>query len=991
MPRRAGQAAWLAFGLHGLFILTARYRLSYDAYNHMFFGDHYRLDWWSLWEPRWYTGFEVQSYPPLVHQLIGLLGRLVGVDTAYALLLWLVVSLFPLGVYVFSRIFTGKTASGYAALAAAVLPSIYLTSHTFGQLPTLSATLLALFGLSALNEFLLQGDLLSGALAVALTGAIMAAHHATLLFLPWAVGGLFIHHLLNHQAGRLSLFLRLAAFGILAFLAGLLVIWPFWAWGLGQSMQAPIDHASRHNFLTDPVALLSFFLPVYGPLIFLIPFVIWKGARRSMLGLWAAFLGLFVLGLGGTTPLPRILFGQGWQWLTYDRFAFWASLTLLPFLGIAMVTVRRAGSISWRSSWVRREFTPLVLSFLALVAFAAGLQPTYLPTEPGQIDMQPVVNFLAKGDRSHWRYVTFGMGDQLAYLSRLTQATTIDGSYHTARTLPELRSSGIGQIDTAFWYSKGLPALDPILQKSGERGVRWGFVLFKAYDPVLKRNGWVRQTTLSNGVQVWENPSAVLAAPVQPPHENPLAEFSWGLLPLLTLCLAGLLGLIRLKPAAAGRVLAGIQTLSVGLLPLGLCFWYFRILVVNNHQKVYFTYDYALFFASDGLALIAVLCWGLRRIFLPAPPGGRSLRWNYRQLEFWLLGLCLLATLSTFWSVDWRTSFYFSLHLWLVFGLFLALRDNPGLWRPFALGGLAALVMEAYLGIWQIATQSTSFMSPLGLNWPGVLTPGTQGASVVQLADGTRWLRAYGSLPHPNILGGLVFIFLVGVAALHLLNPTHHPGLLIAVGLGAVLMVLVFSRSAWLALGIFALLLVLRRRHFDRKRLALLLATGLICLALSAWTAWPLIFTRSSGSQVSTEAFSATARAWLTREGWQFIRERPLTGLGAGAFIIELAQRASLGYIVEPVHNIPLLLASELGLGGALLLVGLLVVIGFQAWHTRQPLAMLQFAALVGLGVISLFDHYLWTLAPGRLLLGAMLGLWAGQLKSHEPPPQRML
>ena len=62
-------AVLCSFLFHGALILSARYRLSYDAYNHLFFGDHYRMDWWLLWDARWYTGFYVNSYPPLVHQL----------------------------------------------------------------------------------------------------------------------------------------------------------------------------------------------------------------------------------------------------------------------------------------------------------------------------------------------------------------------------------------------------------------------------------------------------------------------------------------------------------------------------------------------------------------------------------------------------------------------------------------------------------------------------------------------------------------------------------------------------------------------------------------------------------------------------------------------------------------------------------------------------------------------------------------------------------
>jgi hypothetical protein len=50
MPRNVKLAVLLAFLLHGAFILSAQYRLSYDAYNHIFFADHYLRDWWSLWD-----------------------------------------------------------------------------------------------------------------------------------------------------------------------------------------------------------------------------------------------------------------------------------------------------------------------------------------------------------------------------------------------------------------------------------------------------------------------------------------------------------------------------------------------------------------------------------------------------------------------------------------------------------------------------------------------------------------------------------------------------------------------------------------------------------------------------------------------------------------------------------------------------------------------------------------------------------------------------
>jgi O-antigen ligase len=1005
MPRRVRLAAWLAFALHGILILTARYRLSYDAYNHMFFGDHYRLDWWSLWEPRWYTGFEVTSYPPLTHQLIGLFGHLIGVDAAFGLLLWAVLSAYPLAVYAFCRVFTGKAAAWYAALGAAVLPSIYQTAHTFGQLPTLTSTLFALFAMAALNDYLLKGNRLSAACSVALIAALMAAHHATLMFLPWAVGAVFIHSLLNTKIKRLILLRRLGLFGFLAALVGLLVIWPFWLWGLGQSMQTPIDHASRHNFFTDPFAPMAFFLPTYGAMIPLIPFVLWKGFRRKTLGLWAAFVILFVLGLGGTTPLPRLMFGSNWEWLTYDRFAFWASLLLLPFLGIGLVSVRKKLRLRWPQHFQiwsrlfdllqpRRWLLGFVFSVLGLTALIAGLLPTLLPTQPTQIDMQPIVDFLAAGDRSQWRYLTFGLGDQLAYLSRLTKATSIDGSYHTARSLPELRVSGLGQIDTAFWLVDGFSRLDPVLQKSGQRGVRWGFVNRSDYIPILERNGWVEIGTLTaanpgqgkTGLQVWENPRAILPPAVKPPVESPLASFSWGVFPISALLIALSLGALRLWPLAAQQALLKIHFILVGLLPLGLCFWYFRTLFVFEHLKVYFTYEDALFFLSDALALAAFLCWALARAFGPSAPARKTFDLSLARASLfsspapWLFGICLLATLSSLWSLDWRVSLYFSLHLWLAFGLFLSVRARPEVWRAFALGSAAALFLQAALGFGQFVTQNTAFLSVLGLNWPGNLRPGDQAASVVQLVDGTRWLRVYGSLPHPNILAGLVFVFLAGLVAFYLLNRQYHPIILFLIGCGSVVLVLTFSRSAWLALGAFALILAAHYRSFERRRLLMLavlmlVSLGLVCVPLRA-----LIFTRAGATpSVSTEDFSSKARLWLLQESLQFIRERPLGGYGAGTFILELAQRASYGYIVEPVHNLGLLITTELGLPGGLLFLGLAVSICLAALQARRPEQIIFAALVLGLGVIAIFDHYLWTLAPGRVLLALALGLLAAQ------------
>ncbi len=1007
IPRRVWLAVLLAFTLHGIFILGARYRLSYDAYTHMLFADHYLHSWWSLWDPRWYAGFQVNSYPPLVHQLIALLGHLIGVDAGYAVISWVVLAAYPLAVYAFARLFVGQAPAEYSALGAALLPSIYLTAYTFGQLPTLTGTLLALFCAAALAEYLKTGRRLSGALAVMLAATMMSAHHATLLFLPWLVLAVGLQVLLNQQARWQTWLPRLLIFGLLAGLASLLVIWPFWQWGQHQAMQTPIDHATRHNYLTDTSAAFLFFWSIYGPMVAILPFALWKLFNRQFFPLSLTFGFLFILGLGGTTPLPRWLFGAGWAWLTYDRFAFWATLLLLPFLGLALARLGQDGPFLriLKSPWKEKLaqiyayiscnwLLGLALVILAGFSTLVGNYPTLLPTQPKAVEMQPIVNFLAQGGRSQWRYLTFGFGDQFAYLNRLTSATTIDGSYHTARTLPELRTSGIGSIDSTFWLKGGFAALDPVLQSAGKYGVRWGFVDNRLYVPILIHNGWIERATLSDGVQVWENPKAILPAAASPPAADPLASFSWGALPLLAFAVTTALAGLRLRPALAEQILLKIHTIAVGLLPVGLVFWYFFPLTNIQYPRVYFVYDNAAFYLSDAIAVIAVIAWALARIFSPVesnniPSGGvspkRSLlrRW-VNSAAFWLFSLCLLASLSIIWSKDWRYAAYLSLHLWLGLALFVSLKNRPEAWKAVLYGFCVALGIQVFTGFFEFFSQSTGFLSPLHMTWPGPLNPATPGASVVQLAGGVRWLRAYGTLPHPNILGTFVVVLLAGPVAFFLSRRKPAIWAILLFSAGTALLFLTFSRGAWVSLVAGGLVLVWKFWRIDIKRLLPLGIAGALGFIAAAIPLRALLFTRLGGVPgVPTEAFSIIGRTWLTGQAFTAIQNHPLLGIGVGSFVIDLAQHAGVGYIIEPVHNLFLLITSELGIFGAALLTGLGIVIAKATWQARTPKAILACAVLVGLGVTSLFDQSLWTLAPGRTILALVLGIWTGQVE-HE-------
>jgi O-antigen ligase len=460
-------------------------------------------------------------------------------------------------------------------------------------------------------------------------------------------------------------------------------------------------------------------------------------------------------------------------------------------------------------------------------------------------------------------------------------------------------------------------------------------------------------------------------------------------------------------PLQAEKALHGSYTFTVGVIPVALCFWYYRTVSEFPHHRVYFTYTDALFFLADALVVLAVIFWLAVKVSQPLAFSFQRLAFSFQRLairdqrlafsrqqlaisdprsafSFLLFTFHLLTFLSIFWSRDWRTSLYVSLHILLICLFVLSLRDWSQAWRSILLGFCAALSFQFIAGTVQFIQQSTAFLAPLRLNWPGMLDPSVRGAVIVELPGGEAFLRAYGTLPHPNILGGFVLVLLLGPSVFFLRKAKPNNLALLLLIPGISLLALTFSRSAWLALMVFCIVLVWKFKSFDRSRLVTLLAVTALSLAVTLFPYRELVQARTVNTTSHAEEFSFIGRAWLNGEARQMIGEYPLTGVGIGSFILELARRAGAGYVVEPAHNLFLLAGAELGIPGLLLVMALSLSFVVRLFRTQNPNAILAGAALTGLGVISLFDHYLWTLAPGRLLLGLALGLFVGQDMHYE-------
>jgi len=174
-------AILLAFVFHGA-LLPFTYGQTYDAYIHMFFGNHYLESWFDPWETRWYTGFTVTAYPPGSHQGLGLLMRFMDMRVAFIALQLIAVTLLIVGIFRFSRLWVNDKAAAYAAMLCAFAPSISETLHIFGQLPTVLSIALFLNAIPHISGWIENGKKSDLILAIILTAATTSVHHVTPLF-----------------------------------------------------------------------------------------------------------------------------------------------------------------------------------------------------------------------------------------------------------------------------------------------------------------------------------------------------------------------------------------------------------------------------------------------------------------------------------------------------------------------------------------------------------------------------------------------------------------------------------------------------------------------------------------------------------------------------------------------------------------------------------------------------------------------------------------
>lgn len=518
----------LAVGVpNALGALSGSYRHTFDAWVHIFFADHYLRGWFEVWEPRWYGGFSVLTYPPLAHQLVAALGAAFTLELGFVVVMTGAMVALPLSGAAFGRAVFGKGLAPAVVVLLSLWPTSHRFAHVYGQLPMLVATPLALLAMASLQRFLDSGRRLDLAAMTFLVGATSAAHHVSTIFAAYGCFVVAAGHVLSRAGpSRLQSLGRAMVAALLAGAAIAGVILPFWRFASSQAPQVEIPHVSRDALWLRPLGL-EVAEQVVLLAIGLVGSVVTLMRARRAAGLALGTLFFAILSTGMTTPLPKLLFGSQANWLTYDKFHHWAAV--LACLLVAPVVARWGPRIGL---YLAAGLLPATLVNVSHRA-SEHLQP------PFHDSVEEVLQVLNGPQANRFRHLTLGFGDQFCRFDIYGQSPNVDGDYHTARSDPLLRSSGIGTVDASKYYPKGREVLEGILGRAPELSLRWVLVNDAwYYEPVLA-SGFELRDVWHSGISLFERPDvpAINEAPAAPAVPRAWGIY-WGLGPMCCLALA---------------------------------------------------------------------------------------------------------------------------------------------------------------------------------------------------------------------------------------------------------------------------------------------------------------------------------------------------------------------------------------------------------------------------------------------------------------------
>jgi len=301
----------------------------------------------------------------------------------------------------------------------------------------------------------------------------------------------------------------------------------------------------------------------------------------------------------------------------------------------------------------------------------------------------------------------------------------------------------------------------------------------------------------------------------------------------------------------------------------------------------------------------------------------------------------ILIIINIFFSTQPLLSLFFWSKLSLYFLLFFSLLEVRNLKKLIYTPLLASTILVILIQFVQLYLQK-SISGPLYLLGERAFNFYTPNIAKLNLGNLGLIIRPYSIFSHPNSLAGYLLIVLV-------IQKWSKP----IKALISVAIVLTFSKAAILTL----IFLQIKNIKILRKTIVVALLAGLL----------PLLVIFTNINYIPGDSF--LTRAYMGYPTLEIIKQNFFTGTGLRAFIPSLAKHLSPSYLshssLQPVHSLPLLMLSELGIFGLVLLATII-----KKFENPLLIQILLVVALTGA-----VDHYWWTLPQNQLILILALAL----------------
>lgn len=233
-------------------------------------------------------------------------------------------------------------------------------------------------------------------------------------------------------------------------------------------------------------------------------------------------------------------------------------------------------------------------------------------------------------------------------------------------------------------------------------------------------------------------------------------------------------------------------------------------------------------------------------------------------------------------------------------------------------------------------------------------------------------LRPYATFPHPNVLGGFIAVILPLIITNKVTSKRYIFLRYSASILGFVALVLTFSKTAIIAFCIGLFLLTLKA--YRSRKISIIMIACIFLVLLGAYIKF---------SSTTTLEESIEDRVSLQTSAMKIFTLSPIIGVGLNNFLIHLPEvtTARKIFFIQPVHSVYILLISEIGIVGVLLL--LVAVTKFiLLWKNKKNdrMTFILGIACTEILFLGLFDHYLLTTQQGRLLMSVIFGFFLSHL-----------